>query len=83
MPKVVRVGHPGAVYCGRPGKWGNPFPMRSEADREAVCLQHARWFMDQPQLIADAKQELRGRDLACYCAPRQCHCDLLLKVANS
>jgi hypothetical protein len=33
--------------------------------------------------VEDAKRELRGRDLACYCAlDEPCHADVLLAVAN-
>lgn len=31
----------------------------------------------------DIKRELRGKDLACWCAPDQaCHADVLLEIAN-
>jgi len=30
-----------------------------------------------------ALDELRGRGLVCYCAPRSCHGDLLLRLANA
>jgi hypothetical protein len=34
--------------------------------------------------IADARRELRGRDLACYCPlDEPCHADVLLEVANA
>jgi len=34
--------------------------------------------------VDDVKQELRGRDLACYCAPDvACHADVLLEIANA
>jgi hypothetical protein len=29
-----------------------------------------------------ALDELRGRDLVCFCAPRPCHGDLLLRLAD-
>lgn len=30
------------------------------------------------------RAELRGKNLACWCKPGQpCHCDILLKIANS
>jgi hypothetical protein len=33
--------------------------------------------------IEDARRELRGRDLACYCPLEEpCHADVLLEVAN-
>lgn len=37
-----------------------------------------------PHLLAQIRQELRGRDLACWCKPGEpCHADVLLEVANS
>ena len=34
--------------------------------------------------VEDARTELRGRDLACYCPlDRPCHADVLLAVANA
>jgi hypothetical protein len=33
---------------------------------------------------AEARRELRGRDLACWCSlDGPCHADVLLKVANA
>jgi hypothetical protein len=33
--------------------------------------------------VEDARRELRGRDLACYCPlDEPCHADVLLAVAN-
>jgi len=33
--------------------------------------------------VDDAKRELRGRDVACYCPlDEPCHADVLLRVAN-
>jgi hypothetical protein len=30
-----------------------------------------------------AKRELSGKDLVCFCAPKGCHGDVLLEVANA
>eukprot|EP01117_Protostelium_nocturnum_P016715 TRINITY_DN6680_c4_g1_i1.p1 TRINITY_DN6680_c4_g1~~TRINITY_DN6680_c4_g1_i1.p1 ORF type:complete len:138 (-),score=36.24 TRINITY_DN6680_c4_g1_i1:260-673(-) len=82
------------VYIGRPtknknikdiyhGKYGNPFRMESESDRAKVIKDYELWLMSQPKLIQDAKQELKGKTLACWCSPRPCHGDVLARVANS
>lgn len=73
---------PGAVYVGRGGPWGNPFRMGRDGDRAAVVARHERWLAGQHQLLR-ALDELRGRDLVCFCAPEACHGDLLLKLANA
>ena len=48
----------------------------------AVIAQYERWLADQHHLLR-ALDELRGRDLVCFCAPRPCHGDLLLRLANA
>lgn len=72
-----------AIYVGRPTKWGNPFWMRSENERDTVCEKYEAWIKTKPELIAAAKNELKGKDLVCFCAPRRCHADTLLRIANS
>ena len=74
-----------AVYIGRPGKWGNPFPMHSELDRDKVCDDYNIWIHapEQTNLLDQAKKELKGKSLICYCAPLKCHGDILLKLSNN
>ena len=71
-----------AVYIGRGSKWGNPFRIGSDGDRAAVIAKYERWLADQHYLLR-AIDELRGRDLVCFRAPRACHGDLLLRLANT
>ena len=72
----------GAVYTGRGSKWGNPFRIGRDGDRASVIARDERWLADQYHLLR-ALDELRGRDLVCFCAPRACHGDLLLRLANA
>lgn len=70
-----------AVYVGRPTKWGNP--IRLDGITRAECLRRYKdWLRTQPQLVEDMKRELRGRHLVCWCAPKMCHADVILKIAN-
>lgn len=71
-----------AVYIGRPSKWGNPFILRREADREKVIEMYRRWLLGNPDLVDAVERELRGKDLVCWCAPEPCHGDVLLEIAN-
>jgi hypothetical protein len=71
-----------AVYIGRGSKWGNPFWIGSDGDRAAVIAKYERWLADQHQLLR-ALDELRARDVLCFCAPKPCHGDLLLRLANA
>lgn len=78
-----RAGVPAdAVYIGRGSKWGNPFRIGRDGDRAAVIAKYERWLADQHHLLR-ALDELCGRDLICFCAPRACHGDLLLRLANT
>lgn len=73
----------GVVVVTRPTKWGNPHPLdlgRAEAVRRyRDDLLAGRLTVT----VDDAKRELRGYDLACYCPlDEPCHADVLLAIAN-
>lgn len=86
QPRVLNKHHggvpPGAVYIGRPSKWGNPYVIGRDGDREEVVAKYAAMICADPLLQQQARDELRGRDLVCFCAPALCHGDVLLEVAN-
>ncbi|HXQ32489.1 MAG TPA: DUF4326 domain-containing protein [Anaerolineales bacterium] len=73
-----------SVYIGRPGKWGNPYHIGKDGDRDEVCDKYEKWIMapEQADLRQQAKKELRGKNLVCYCHPLRCHGDKLLEVSN-
>lgn len=70
------------VYVGRPGKWGNPIVLKRESEREAVLEEYIEYLNDHPQLMEDARRELKGKVLGCWCAPRLCHAEVLAQIAN-
>ena len=70
------------VYIGRPGPWENPFEIGKDGDREEVVEKYAEWLLAQPELVEKAKQELRGKVLGCWCAPKLCHGNILTQIAN-
>jgi hypothetical protein len=74
---------PGAVYVGRPTKFGNPFSISPTCSREQVIKRYALHLRNRPELVEAIKNELRGKDLVCWCAPQACHADILLKIANA
>lgn len=67
---------PADVYIGRPSKWGNPFVIGVDGDRDEVIEKYSRWVKTQPQLMA-ALPELKGKTLVCWCKPQACHGDVL------
>ncbi len=78
----------GVVYVGRPSKYGNPYSVtpasRLDAYSRVSAVEFYKVHLERnPQLVEDAKRELRGKDLMCFCPLHQaCHADLLLKIAN-
>ena len=69
---------------GRGSKWGNPFVMKSEEDRPNVITQYNVWLKQQIRVSNYTLEELaalHNKDLVCFCAPKACHADSLLKVA--
>lgn len=68
------------IYIGRPSKWGNPFKMSNEKERTLVIEQFEEYLYSSG-LIKDIG-ELKGKDLVCWCAPKACHGDVLLRLAN-
>lgn len=66
-----------AVYVGRGSPWGNPFKIGWDGTRNEVIEKFER--MQLPSLNLTP---LRGKHLICFCAPRKCHADILLREAN-
>ncbi|ADC73234.1 conserved hypothetical protein (plasmid) [Thioalkalivibrio sp. K90mix] len=86
MPRVLNKHRdsrsPGSVYIGRPSRWGNPFVVGRDGTREEVVARYREWLLARPEKMEAARRELRGRDLVCFCAPKACHGDVLIEIAN-
>jgi DNA polymerase I-like protein with 3'-5' exonuclease and polymerase domains len=73
---------PNTVYVGRPSPWGNPFTVEDHGREQAVAM-FREHLLGDAALLARVRAELEGKDLACWCGPRQrCHADVLLEQAN-
>lgn len=85
----------GAVYVGRPSKWGNPYTTRGTGCTPQTAVDNFRWMLSRAPvgdgswgLVGETaydtiRRELAGRDLACWCPLDQpCHADVLLEIAN-
>jgi len=71
----------GAVFVGRPSKWGNPFKIGRDGTRAEVIRKYKEWLLGNEELM-EQLEELRGKDLYCFCSPLPCHADVLLELAN-
>jgi hypothetical protein len=87
-PKVLnirRAGWPdGAVDVTRlsGSPFGNPFCLGRDGGRAQVLAKFEAFVAKHPELVERAKRELRGKDLLCWCAPKKCHADVWLRIAN-
>ena len=67
-----------------PNPWGNPHRLKRTGDyldRIRCLLAHAEGLVGSDLL--DRVHELRGKRIACVCAPLRCHGDTLARLADS
>ena len=91
---------PNTVYVGRPTKWGNPYKIGDigfayevlekgkmiKTNQDAVEV-YKKWLISDPSapsIVGEVIQELRGKNLCCWCSlDEPCHADFLLQLASS
>ncbi len=90
---------PNTVKVDRTTKWGNPFKVRDlilafdgldnpeKIAQQAACEAFKEMLREgktPPFNLADIREELRGKNLGCWCRPgSSCHADILLQIANA
>ena len=67
------------VYIGRPSKWGNPFEVGRDGNKEE-CKEKYREYIKNRKDLLDSLSELEGKALACWCKPKPCHGDILVEL---
>lgn len=92
-PRVINVKDypdglpPNTVRVGRPGPWGNPYPVRTNREggtkgfsrRDAIDL-FRKYAIERLRREPDWLVPLKGKILACHCAPLACHADVLIDL---
>lgn len=77
----VYIGRGNDPKTGLPGKWGNPFSIGRDGNRNQVIAKHKAWVLTQPALLA-ALPELKDKTLGCWCYPLPCHGHTLAAMAD-
>ncbi|MTJ94210.1 MAG: DUF4326 domain-containing protein [Desulfovibrio sp.] len=75
---------PGAIRIMRPSKWGNPFVIGRDGDRNTVLARYREWLWAEINAGRVRLPDLAGLDgaaLVCCCAPKPCHGEILLAAA--
>ena len=73
------------VYIGRGSMWGNPFRIGEHGTREEVIELYRKFLWSQVKLGLVTKDDLtslRGRRLGCFCKPKACHGDVIVRAVE-
>ena len=76
------------VYIGRGSVWGNPYSHREGTLAEHIvgsrseAIQKYEEYLLSNEDLMRRLPELKGKVLGCWCKPKSCHGDILLKYAN-
>lgn len=96
MPKRIQLSRkkgwrmpPNTVSVARPGKWGNPYVIQFDPHPDYSpqnapdAVKMFRNLLQNSALMLRDIEELRGKNLACWCkAGQPCHADVLIEFAN-
>ena len=85
------------AYCGRPSRhalercravgaeyltqFGNPFVIGTHGTRYEVIQKFVRHLARSPLLMQHLRF-VKGKIVACWCAPHGCHCNPIVRLAN-
>jgi len=70
------------VYIGRGTKWGNPYIIGRDGDRKEVIDKYRQYIVMRRKDLLNDLEELKGKRLGCWCAPKACHGDVLIDLIN-
>lgn len=74
----------GGVRIDRKTRWGNPFTMAHESEREGVLSRYRACVTEEIRLGRISREDLaalHGKDLYCWCSPKACHGNILAELA--
>lgn len=74
-----------AVRIDRSTRYGNPFVLNEDGDRDEVCDAYEQHYLPHKPSITERIEagDLTGKVLICHCYPQRCHGDCLADHANS
>ena len=75
------------VYIGRKkdiferSKWANPYRITRTNGRKQAVLKFVQYLRSNTSLLKDIHQ-LKGANRGCWCVPKLCHANILLKLTK-
>ncbi len=84
IPEVYHINNApkNAKYIGRGSVAGNPFKIGRDGSRDEVCDKYEAYLEANPALKREVIDYCKGADLKCFCKPKRCHGDYLLRISN-
>lgn len=82
---VNKYKEPYDIYIGRGSYWGNPFVIGKDGTREEVIQKYEIMLKNNIRSGAVTIAELKaldGKVLGCFCKPKPCHGDVLIRAIN-
>ena len=76
------------VYIGRPSKWGNPYSHRPNTTAKFACdtresaIEYYESYLRGNERLLNDLVEIAGKIMGCWCAPKCCHGDVLIKLCR-
>jgi hypothetical protein len=67
----------------RQTEWGNPFELPVDGDRAEVVSKFSKFYLPHKPGLLAKMPALRGKVLACWCHPEECHGDIIAEIVNS
>jgi hypothetical protein len=61
------------VRIDRGSKWGNPFLIGDDGDRDEVCEKFEKFYFPNKNKLLQQIEKLKGKVLSCHCYPERCH----------
>lgn len=88
----VNMSDPDIVYIGRGSIWGNPHThkvgtkaqfIHSTREESVEAFKHTLWgWITSGKITKEMLIALDGKRLACYCAPKSCHGDIIARAVR-
>lgn len=82
---VNKYKEPYDIYIGRGSAWGNPFVIGEHGTREEVIQKYEIMLKNNIRsgaVTIDDLKALDGKVLGCFCKPKPCHGDVIIRAIN-
>lgn len=80
---TLYIGRKNTHYGLMESKWHNPIKLREDTpeERKRVLLEYEEYLLSREDLMEDIF-ELENQILGCWCKPKECHGDVLIRILN-